>query len=107
MDVLTQATVLAAGAVLLVQQIIKLNIIPVAFANRYPVPTNLLLSIIATVIVTVPIVHVGWSWHNAPVILRTFGLVAVGAAIAYNQLLSRWTQLKQSEGDGKATTPQG
>ncbi len=103
MDLLTQATLLAAGAVLLVQQILKLNIIPIAFANRYPVPTNILLSIIATVIVTVPVVHADWSWHNAPLILRTFGLVAVGAAIAYNQLLSRWTQLKQAEGDGKAS----
>lgn len=102
MDLLTQATLLAAGAVLLVQQILKLNIIPVAFANRYPVPTNILLSIIATIIVTVPVVHVGFSWHNLPVILRTFGLVAVGAAIAYNQLLGKWQQLKEAEGEGKA-----
>lgn len=102
MDVLTQATILAASAVLLVQQILKLNIIPVAFANRYPVPTNLLLSLVATIVVTVPVVHVGWSWHNSPLILRTFGLVAVGAAIAYNQLLGKWEQLKQAEGEGKA-----
>lgn len=102
MDLLTQATVLAAGAVLLVQEILKLRIVPLAFANRYPVPTNILLSLIATVIVTVPVVNVGWDWHNTPLILRTFGLISVGAAIAYNQLLSRWDQLKAVEGDGKA-----
>ncbi len=101
MDLLTQATLLAAGAVTVIQQILKLNIIPVAFANKYPVPTNLLLSLIATVIVTVPVVQVGWSWDNAPLILRTFMLVAVGAAVVYNQLLDRWKQLKEAEGTGK------
>jgi hypothetical protein len=102
MDTLTQATILASGAVLLIQQILKLNIIPVAFANRYPVPTNIILSVLATVITTVTTVHIDWSVHNAPVLLRTFGLIAVGSAIAYNQLLSKWVQLKESEGEGKA-----
>lgn len=102
MDFLTQATVLGAGAVLLVQQILKLRILPVAFANRYPVPTNIVLSFIAALAITVPVAHLTFSWDNLDVILRTFGLVAVGAAIAYNQLLSRWDQLKDSEGEGKA-----
>lgn len=101
MDFLTQATLLAAGAVLLVQQILKLNIIPVAFANRYPVPTNILLSIIATVF-TVNLSGVDFAWDNWAVILRTFGMVAVVAAIAYNQLLGKWKQLREAEGDGKA-----
>lgn len=101
MDLLTQATLLAAGAVLLVQQILKLKIVPVAFANRYPVPTNLILSLIATVVVTIPVVQIQWSVDNLPVILRTFGLIAVGAAIAYNQLFDKWKQLKEVEGTGK------
>jgi hypothetical protein len=102
MDFLTQATILGAGAVLLVQQILKLNIVPLAFANRYPVPTNLLLSLIATVAVIIPTAHIVWDWANWAIILRTFGLVAVGAAVAYNQLVSKWDQLRRSEGDGKA-----
>lgn len=101
MDILSQATILAGGAVLLVQQILKLNIIPIAFANRYPVPTNLVLSLIATAVGVLPAAHIVWAWANLAVILRTFGLVAVGAAIAYNQLIGKWDQLKQAEGEGK------
>lgn len=102
MDVLTQATLLAAGAVTLIQELLKLKLIPVAFANRYPVPTLLLFSAIATVVVTVPVVQVGWDWHNAPLIARTFLLIVVTAAIAYNQVLANWAQLKQLEGEGKS-----
>ncbi len=102
MDLLTQTALIAAAAVAVVQQILKLNIVPVAFANRYPVPTNILLSLIATVIVmSTAITQIGWSAENLPLILRTFVIVAVGAAIVYNQLIANWKQLKQAEGEGK------
>ena len=97
MEFLTEAALAAAGVVLLVQQILKLNIVPLAFANRYPVPTNILLSIVATVF----IVPINWSLDNIGDLALQIGTVAVVAAIAYNQLLGKWEQLRSAEGEGK------
>ena len=97
MEFLTEASLAAAGVVLLVQQILKLNIVPLAFANRYPVPTNILLSIVATVF----IVPINWSLDNIGDLALQIGTVAVVAAIAYNQLLGKWEQLRSAEGEGK------
>jgi hypothetical protein len=93
-----QITLLASGAVTIIHQILKLNIIPVAFANRYPVPTNILLSIVAAVVVnwqTVLKLHTVGAW------LVEVGVISVVAAVTYNQLLAQWLELKQSEGTGK------
>ena len=96
-DLLTFSAAQAAGVVLLIQQILKLNIIPISIANKYPVPTNIVLSVIATVI----IVPLDWAWGNAGTLALQVGTVAVTAAIAYNQLLAKWDTLKNAEGDGK------
>lgn len=98
MEFLSGAALTAATVVLLVQEILKLKIVPLSFANRYPVPTNILLSIIATFL----IVPVDWSFSNIPNLLIQIGTVAVVAAIAFNQLLGKWSQLRESEGEGKA-----
>ncbi len=97
MEFLTEASLAAAGVVLLVQQILKLNIVPLAFANRYPVPTNILLSIVATIF----LVPINWSLDNVGDLALQIGTVAVVAAIAYNQLLGKWEQLRAAEGEGK------
>lgn len=97
MEFLTTASLAAAGVVLLVQQILKLNIVPIAFANRYPVPTNIILSVIATIV----LVPIDWSFDNAGKLALQVGTVAVTAAIAYNQLLGKWEQLRAAEGEGK------
>lgn len=68
MEYFAQITALAALSVVAVQQILKLNVIPLYFANKYPVFTNLLLSIVAAVVVT---------WQT------TINLATVGAWIAY------------------------
>lgn len=98
MEFLTQASLAAAGVVVLVQQILKSKIVPLAFANRYPVPTNIVLSIIATVV----IVPIDWSFDNAGKLALQVATIAVTAAIAYNQLLSKWDQLRSTEGEGKS-----
>ena len=97
MEFLSEASLAAAGVVLLVQQILKLNIVPLAFANRYPVPTNILLSIVATLF----LVPINWSLDNIGDLALQIGSVAVIAAIAYNQLLGKWEQLRSAEGEGK------
>lgn len=97
MDLLTQASLVAASAVLIGQQILKLKIIPIGFANRYPVPTNLLLSVVATIIVT-NWTDITWEAGNWDEIVRILTTISVGAAIAYNQLFGKWPELKASEG---------
>jgi len=81
MEYFAQVTALAALAVVAVQQILKLNVIPLYFANKYPVITNVVLSIIASVVVT---------WQTAVSLLGVsawlayVGTVSVLAAIVYN-----------------------
>lgn len=84
MEYFAQVTALAALAVVIVQQIFKLNVIPVFFANKYPVITNVILSAIASVVVT---------WQTA-VNLTTWlawvtyvGTVSVLAAVTYNMTI--------------------
>lgn len=92
----TQATALAAIAVVVVQQILKLKFIPVSFANKYPVPTNIVLSVVAAVVavwqanIVQPIVWTDW--------VALVVTIAVVAAIVYNNLLRNWTELRATEG---------
>lgn len=84
MDYFTQVTALAALSVVAVQQILKLNIIPVFFANKYPVATNVVLSIIASIIVqyqTALVLNTLVEW------VSYVATVAVVAAVTYNMTL--------------------
>lgn len=84
MELFTEVTALAALAVVAVQQVLKLNIIPVYFANKYPVVTNIVLSIIASIIVQyqTAVNLVGWvQW------LVYIATVSVVAAITYNSTI--------------------
>lgn len=84
MEYFAQITALAALAVVAVQSILKLNVIPLYFANKYPVFTNILLSIIASIVVSwqTAVNLVGWiAW------VAYAGTVSVLAAITYNMTL--------------------
>lgn len=93
-----QTAAFAAVGVVIVQQILKLKFIPVGFANKYPVPTNIALSLIAALLavwnenIVQPITWGGWL-----VLVTT---IAVTAAIIYNQLLKNWEELRATEGKG-------
>lgn len=84
MESFAEITALAALSVVAVQQILKLNVIPVYFANKYPLMTNVLLSVVASLIVTwqnmVALTTI-WAW------VAYVGLVSVLAAITYNMTL--------------------
>lgn len=86
MELFSQWTALAALAVVAVQQILKLNVIPVYFANNYPVATNVVLSVIASAIANasskIALTNV-WQW------LTYVATVSVVAAITYNQTLKQ------------------
>lgn len=96
MEFFTHATALAALAVVVLQQILKFKFVPVNFANKYPVPTNILLSIGAALYVVwqsdVPTPHVWTSW------VQLVATISVVAAITYNMLLRNWTELRATEG---------
>lgn len=84
MEYFAQITALAALSVVAVQQILKLNVIPVYFANKHPVLTNLALSAIASVIVTWQTAINLVQWTEWVVYIAT---VSVLAAITYNMTL--------------------
>jgi hypothetical protein len=98
MEFLAEAATLGATTVLIVQEIFKLKIVPLAFANKYPVPTNVMLSVIVAVLLA-GLTGLEWKLANLTVLLQAIVLAAVGAAIAYNQLLEK--VLKKYEGPGK------
>ena len=84
-------------AVSVVQEILKLKIIPLSFANRYPVPTNIVLSVIASIVAISQhgVLELA-SWLE---LASTAGFTAVVAAITYNNLMRNWTQLQSIEGE--------
>lgn len=84
MEYFSEVTALAALSVVAVQQILKLNVIPVYFANKFPVLTNIVLSIIASIVVTyqTTVTLVGWAQWIAYV-----ATVSVLAAVTYNMTL--------------------
>ena len=84
MEYFTQITALAALSVVAVQQILKLNVIPVYFANKYPVITNILLSVVASVVVTWKTAVALTTWVEWVVYVAT---VSVLAAVTYNMTL--------------------
>lgn len=97
-DYFTQVVVLSGMAVLVIQQILKFNFIPVAFANRYPVPTVILLSIVASIIAA-------WTTSISPQNPMQWvsfaGLILLTATVTYNSTIKNWSQLRSAEGDGK------
>jgi hypothetical protein len=98
MDYFTQVAFLSGLAVLVIQQILKLNFIPVAFANRYPVPTVILLSIIASI---VAVWRTAVTPHGFAQWTAFVGLIVLTAAVTYNVTFKNWTQLRATEGEGK------
>lgn len=84
MEYFAEITALAALAVVAVQQILKLNVIPVYFANKYPVFTNIFLSIIASVVVTWQTAIQLVNWTEWVVYVAT---VSVLSAVTYNMTL--------------------
>lgn len=84
MEYFVEVTALAALAVVAVQQILKLNVIPVYFANKWPVLTNVILSIVASVVVQFQTAVNLVDWKQWVAYAAT---VSVVAAITYNMTL--------------------
>lgn len=84
MEYFAQVTALAALAVVVVQQILKLNAVPVYFANKYPVLTNITLSVIASIVVQWQTAVNLVTWIDWVVYVATISVVS---AITYNMTL--------------------
>lgn len=83
MELLTHATALASGAVLIITELLKY--VPVQFTTKYPAWVNGILSVVAAVIVVHPVL----AFVSIAQTLGTALLIAVVAAIAYNQFTSK------------------
>jgi len=83
MELFTQATALAAAAVLVLTELLKL--VPVEFTSKYPAWVNAILSVIAAFIVVAPT----FTFVSVAQTLGTALLIAVVAALAYNQFASK------------------
>lgn len=99
MDIFTtlfaHAVVFSALAVVVIQQVLKLKLIPLQFANKYPVPTVILLSIGASVVVVLKTAVQPHSWVDWAILI---GTITVTAAITYNTTLRNWSELRSLEG---------
>lgn len=83
MELFTAATALAVTAVLVLTELLKL--VPVSFTSKYPAWVNAILSVIAACIVVLPT----FTFVSIAHTVGTALLIAVVAAIAYNQFTSR------------------
>lgn len=90
MELFTTATALAITAVLVMTELLKL--VPVQFTSRYPAWVNGILSVIAAIIVVAP----SFTFVSIASTLGTALLIAVVAAIAYNQWVSRLKREKEA-----------
>lgn len=96
MEYLNHVPVLAGLAVLVIHQILKLKFIPLTFANRYPVPTLIILSILASMVAVwqnqISSPH-GWTdW------IQLVATITVVAAVTYNMTIKNWADLRAMEG---------
>lgn len=83
MELLTQAFLVAPAVVVAITELLK--VVPVRFTSKYPAWVNAIVSVVAAVLVISPSFNFGD-------VLGTIGLalyIAVVAAIAYNQFVSK------------------
>jgi len=98
MEWFNHVSVLVALAVMVLQQILTLKVVPNGFANRYPVPTLVILSTVASfVAVWMDKIPTPQAWTDWVLLVVTVG---VTAAIVYNSTIRNWTQLRSMEGEG-------
>lgn len=83
MELFTQATALAVVAVVVLTELLKL--VPVQFTTNYPAWVNGILSVVAAVIVVAPT----FTFVSVAQTAGTALLIAVVAAITYNQFTSK------------------
>lgn len=94
-SVYAHAVAVSALSVVAVQELLKLRFIPVSFANKYPVPTNILLSVGASIVATLTNAVNPATWQDWIVLAST---ITVASALTYRATLHNWTELRSVEG---------
>lgn len=98
MEWFNHVSVLVALAVMVLQQILTLKVVPNGFANRYPVPTLIALSTVASIVaVWMDKIPTPQAWTDWVLLVVTIG---VTAAVVYNSTIRNWAQLRSMEGEG-------
>lgn len=87
MELLNEATVLASAAVLVITELLK--IVPIQFTSKYPAWVNGIVSVIASLVVVKPSLDPASLAEMAGTAL----VIAVVAALAYNQYTSKVVSL--------------
>lgn len=99
MDILSSiylhAVAVSALATVALLQILKLKLFPPTWANKYPVPSLIVLSIAAAVWTVVRSSVAPKTWTDWVVLTATIGVVA---AITYRATIANWSELRSLEG---------
>ena len=90
MELINEATALAAAAVLVITELLKL--VPVQFTSKYPAWVNGILSVIAAVVVVNPT----FNLEDLTATAGTALFIAVVAALSYNQFTSKVINLDKA-----------
>lgn len=92
---INQVTLTAAIAVVIAGQILKSKLIPVPFQNA-PVPTTIVISIVATWIALVN-QHFVLAWGSVSQVIGTFVVVFGTAVVVYNNSIRNWPAARSLE----------
>lgn len=93
--VFAHAVALSALAVVALQEILKLKLVPLKWANKYPVPTLIVLSILASLVTVWQTTVSPASWTDWLILV---GTIAVTAAFTYRTTIANWAELREMEG---------
>jgi len=97
MEWFNHVTILVALAVMVIQEIMTLKVVPNGFANKYPVPTLIILSTVASIVaVWMNKIPTPTAWTDWVLLVVTVG---VTAAVVYNHTISNWSQLRAMEAE--------
>lgn len=97
MEFFNHITLLTAGAVVVIQELLSLKFIPSSFANRFPIPTLIVLSTLAALL-TVFLTNQQATPHTVGDWILLVSTIGVVAAVTYNHTIRQWTDLRAMEG---------
>lgn len=105
MDILSSiylhAVAVSALATVALLQILKLRLFPPTFANKYPVPTLIVLSVAAAIWTVLRSSVAPKTWTDWVVLTGTIGVVA---ALTYRTTIANWAELREIESKPLAAT---
>src|SRR5687768_11021368 len=98
-NVLDSATAISVIATVTAVQVLKSPLTDSWF-NKHPVPTLWMVSLIAALVTQYDhLFHLDWG--NLGIVITNVFVTALGAALTYNNIVSKWPEVKAAEGEKK------